>query len=64
MKNKTLWIVILFILMPVAYYFAFVSFFIVKAGGNTLNYLIFFVSCLFIIITNVALIKQISKELS
>lgn len=65
MNNKYLWGIVLFIVFPVAYYVIFASFIFAKMYGFEKDYLyyIYIVSgvCI-VIISNILLLKKISKK--
>ena len=61
-KKVGIWAVVLFILNPLAYYLIMVEKVIIDKGGYFVNYLILIMSCIFIIITNILLLKEVSKK--
>lgn len=60
-KRSVLYVAILFLLMPVAYYFTYMSFALVITNGKFLNYLILIASLAVIIATNIFLLKKINR---
>ena len=67
LKNKALFVVILFLLMPVAYYFVFSSFIFIShdigyGGGKIIHFIIFLVSFIVIVMSNIMIIKRISSK--
>ena len=60
-KDSVLYFVILFVLMPVAYYFTYMSIIFVVKGGKFFNYLILIVCVKVIITTNIFLLRKINR---
>ena len=60
-KSIWKWIIILFVVLPFAYYYTFISFMTIITGGKLLNYLVFVLLCIVIIVINTLIIKEINK---
>ena len=61
-KNIVFWAIILFIIMPIAYYFSIMALQLSIGTGKVLNYIIMIVSLCTIIVANIMILKRISKK--